>query len=213
MKTLVYIIRHGESIGNRDKIFLGHTDMPLTDLGKKQAACAGAYLKRMNIIPDAVYASPLSRAYETAVISSGVSSPIPHDGLREIYAGVWEGMLYEDITEKYGEDYNVWYTDLGEAKPTGGEAVAALSRRVVDAVLEIAARNEGKTVLIGSHATPVRMLEAYARGLSITEAHTVPWAANASLSAYLCEGEEVTPLFYGFDAYTGTLSTTVAKNL
>lgn len=213
MKTLVYIIRHGESVGNRDKIFLGHTDMPLTDLGRKQAACAGAYLEKMGITPDKVYASPLSRAYETAVIASGVAAPIPSDGLREIYAGVWEGLYYEEIIKKYGEDYNVWYTDLGLAKPTGGESVRALYERVVGTVLRIAAENEGKTLLLGSHATPVRMLEAYARSLSIEEAHTVPWAANASLSAYLCEGETVTPLFYGFDAYTGTLSTTVAKNI
>ena len=213
MKTLVYFIRHGQSVGNRDRIFLGHTDMPLTELGREQARLAGVYIKKMGITPDAVYASPLSRAYETATLASGVESPIPDDGLREIYAGVWEGMLYEDIIATHGEDYETWFTDLGNAKPTGGESVLALSERVVGAVLRIAAENAGKTVLIGSHATPVRMLEAYARGLSIAEAHTVPWAPNASLSAYLCEGETVTPLFYGFDAYIGALSTTVAKNL
>ncbi len=213
MKTLVYFIRHGQSVGNRDRIFLGHTDMPLTELGRAQARLAGEYLKRMGIAPDAVYASPLSRAYETATLASGVARPIPSDDLKEVYAGVWEGMLYEDIIKTYGEDYGTWFTDLGNAKPTGGESVLALSERVVGAVLRIAAENEGKTVLIGSHATPVRMLEAYARGLSIAEAHDVPWAPNASLSAYLCEGETVTPLFYGFDAYIGALSTTVAKNL
>ncbi len=213
MKTLVYFIRHGQSVGNRDHVFLGHTDMPLTELGREQARLAGQYIKKMGIKIDAVYASPLSRAYETACIASGESSPVAKDDLREIYAGVWEGMLYEDIIEKYGEDYGVWFTDLGNAKPTGGETVAALSRRVVDAVLEIAAQNAGKTVLIGSHATPVRMLEAYARGLDIREAHTVPWAPNASLSAYLCEGKTVTPLFYGLDSYIGSLATTVAKNI
>lgn len=213
MKTLVYFIRHGQSVGNRDRIFLGHTDMPLTELGREQARLAGAYIKKMGITPDAVYASPLSRAYETASLSTGVERPIPSDDLREIYAGVWEGMKYEDIIQTYGEDYDTWFTDLGNAKPTGGECVRALSERVVGAVLRIAAENEGKTVIIGSHATPVRMLEAYARGLSIAEAHTVPWAPNASLSAYLCEGKTVTPLFYGFDAYIGALSTTVAKNI
>lgn len=213
MKTLIYFIRHGQSIGNRDHVFLGHTDLPLTDKGREQARLAGEYVKKIGLQIDAVYASPLSRAYETACIASGAEHPIAKDGLREIYAGVWEGMHYEEIIEKYGEDYGVWFTDLGNAKPTGGESVSALSRRVIDTVLEIAAENPGKTVLIGSHATPVRMLEAYARGLSVSEAHTVPWAPNASLSAYLCEGGTVTPLFYGFDSYIGSLSTTVAKNI
>lgn len=213
MKTLVYFVRHGQSVGNRDQIFLGHTDMPLTELGREQARLAGEAIKKMGIVPDAVYASPLSRAYETAVLASGEPDPIPCDDLREIYAGVWEGMYYDDIIKTHNDDFSVWYTDLGNAKPTGGEAVAALSERVVNEVLRIAAENEGKTVLIGSHATPVRMLEAYARGLSISEAHTVPWAPNASLSAYLCEGKSVTPLFYGYDFYIGDIATTVAKKL
>ena len=174
MKTLVYFIRHGQSVGNRDQIFLGHTDMPLSELGRAQARLAGEGLKKMGIVPDAVYASPLSRAYETAVLASGEATPIPRDNLMEIYAGVWEGMHYDDIIAKHNDDFSVWFTDLGNAKPTGGETVSALSERVVNEVLRIAAENEGKTVLIGSHATPVRMLEAYARGLSISEAHTVP---------------------------------------
>ncbi len=213
MKTLVYIIRHGQSVGNRDRIFLGHTDMPLTELGRKQAHKAGAYLKKLGISFDKVYASPLARAYETALLASGAEDIVPMDDLREIFAGAWEGLSYDEIIARYGEDYGIWYTDLGRAQPTDGESVRALSERVVSAVLRIAAENGGKTVLLGTHATPVRMLEAYARGLVISEAHSVPWAPNASLSAYLCDGETVTPLFYGFDAYTGTLATTVAKDI
>ena len=213
MKTLIYVIRHGQSTGNLNHIFLGHTDGALTALGRKQALCAGAYLKEMNIHFDKVYASSLRRAYETAVLASGVESPILRDDLREIFAGVWEGMPYEEIALKHREDYERWFTDLGNAAPTGGEPVRDLSSRVVSAVLSIAAENEGKTVLLGTHATPVRLLEAYARGLSLNEANEVPWAANASLSAYLCEGKTLTPLFYGLDAYIGDLSTTVAKNI
>ena len=213
MKTLLYVIRHGQSVGNRDSFFLGHTDGALTELGRAQARLAGEYLRSLGIRPDAVYASSLSRAYETASLAYEELTPISCDGLREVYAGLWEGLPYEEIEKRYNEDYNVWYTDLGSAKPTGGEAVADLSRRVLDAVFDIAAENEGKTVLIGTHATPVRLLEAYARGLSISEAHTVPWAANASLSAYLCEGKRITPIFYSFDAYIGNISTTVAKNI
>lgn len=213
MKTLVYIIRHGQSVGNRDRCFLGHTDGALTELGREQARKAGAYLSRMGIRPDAVYASDLCRAYETAVIASGGRSVIPSKGLREIYAGKWEGLAYDTITEQYGEDYGVWYTDLGLAQPTGGERVAALSERVLNTLFSIARENEGKTLLLGTHATPVRMIEAYARSLPIGEAHTVPWAANASLSAYLCEGRTLIPLFYSFDAYEGALSTTVARDI
>ena len=103
----------------------------------------------------------------------------------------------------------------GEAAPEEAPKAdfSALAERVVGTLLSIVAENEGRTLLLGTHATPVRMIEAYARGLSVSEAHSVPWAPNASLSAYLCEGSTVTPLFYGFDAYEGEKATTVARDM
>ena len=204
MKTLVYMMRHGESVGNAAHSFLGHTDLPLTERGRAQARTATAYLAEMNIRPDVAYASPLCRAYETAriALSHLPTLPItPSDDLREICAGKWENMLVRDIAEAYGEELAVWRTDIGNSRPTDGETVRALALRVRHEVLRIAAENEGKTVFIGTHATPIRTFETLARGWDIAEARRVPWPSNASLSAYLCEGERVTPLFYSLDSY------------
>ncbi len=208
MKTLVYMMRHGESAGNAVHSFLGHTDLPLTERGRAQARDAAVYLKRMNILPDAAYASPLCRAFETATLalslfgSEAAPFPITTDNdVREIFAGQWENMFMRDIEATYPEEFAVWRTDIGNARTVGGESVGELAERVRRAVLRIAAENEGKTVFIGTHATPIRTFEVLARGLSYDEAHTVPWPSNASLSAYLCEGERVTPLFYSLDSY------------
>ncbi len=206
------MMRHGESLGNQQKRFLGHTDLPLTEKGRIQAQAAAEYLKANGILPDAVYASPLSRAFETARIATGVE-PIPHDGLREIFAGAWEGLLFSEITARYPVDVAPWNDDIGISRPTGGESVRELSERVLRTLLAVAAKHEGKTVFIGTHATPVRVTETYARGLSVVEASRVAWSGNASLSAYLVGDGEILPLFYSLDSYLGGLATVFPKRI
>ncbi len=206
MKTLVYMIRHGESLGNQQKRFLGHTDLSLTEKGRAQAQAAAAYVKANGILSDAVYASPLSRALETARIATG-TDPVLCDDLREIYAGAWEGLLFSEIAERYPEDVALWNDDIGVSRPTGGESVGELSERVLGSLFAIAAAHEGKTVFIGTHATPVRVTETYARGLSVAEASRVAWPSNASLSAYLVGDGEILPLFYSLDSYLDGLVT------
>lgn len=213
MKTLVYIIRHGESTGNRDLRFLGHTDGALTELGERQAMLAGDHIRALGLHFDAVYASDLSRAYRTAALATAGDAPIPERGFREICAGRWEGMLVSDIEKEYGEDLAVWRDTIGLSRPTGGESVEELSARVLDTLFEKAAAHPGGTIFIGTHATPLRVIETYARGLPVSEAHRIPWAKNASLSAYLVEGRRITPLFYSYDGYETNLSTGVTSLL
>jgi len=213
MKALLYMVRHGESLGNQTHSFLGHTDLALTDKGRLQATLAGKYLRGKGIVPDAVWASPLVRAYETARLVSGVDAPIPNDGLREIFAGEWEGLAFSEIAERYPAECERWNCDIGASRPVGGESVAALFSRVLSTVWDICAKNEGKTVLIGSHATPIRMVETYARGFSVAEASHVPFPSNASLSAYLVEGKNILPIFYSYDAYLGEISTTLPQSM
>ncbi len=212
MKTLIYMMRHGESLGNRQKRFLGHTDLGLSEKGVAQAHAAATYIRENGICPDTVYASSLSRAYETARIATCVK-PILSDGLREIYAGAWEGLLYDEIATRYPDECAVWNNDIGRSRPTGGESLKELSVRVLAAVFAIAGENEGKTVFIGTHATPIRLIELYARSIPVCDARLLPFPTNASLSAYLVEGTEILPLFYSLDSYLGALVTSFPKKL
>ena len=212
MKTLVYLVRHGESLGNLEKRFLGHVDLPLTDKGRTQAACLKAYLEKNAVKPDAVYASSLSRAFETARIATG-KEPISTPNMREIYAGKWEGLAFSEIGARYPEEMKRWNEDIGASRPTEGESVCELSSRILETHFAIAEENAGKTVLIGTHATPVRLVETFARALSVEGAASVPWPTNASLSAYLVGDGEVLPLFYSLDSYLGDLVTRVPRRL
>lgn len=203
-ECLFYLIRHGESEGNARREFLGHTDLPITDKGRAQARSAALYLKAQAFAPDAVYASPLCRAAETTDIAlAEISAPAPVylDDLREIYAGDWEGRGFDELDTAYPEARRLWREDIGHAQPVGGEAVAHLYERVVACIKSLAKKNLGKTVFIGTHATPIRALEAYARGYGPDRMKELPWPTNASLSAFRSDGETIRCVFYSLDDF------------
>ena len=100
----IYLIRHGQSIGNLNKVYLGHTDLDLSEIGYKQAERVCDYVvKNYNI--DKIFSSDLIRAYNTVLpASQKLNIPIIKEPeLREIYAGLWENKKYECLMEKYAD--------------------------------------------------------------------------------------------------------------
>ncbi len=209
MKTTVLLVRHGQSLGNLTERFLGHTDLDLSPLGVQQAELLGEYLKDRPI--DAAEASDLIRAYHTAVAAlryHGIT-PKKNAGFREIYAGAWENMRFDDIAATYPDGWQIWRTDIGHACPVDGESVAALAERIYAAFDGLVARYAGKTVLVGTHATPIRLLKCRALGIPVADAARVPWAPNASLTEITAERGVLTLVRDGEDAYLGDLRSTL----
>ncbi|MDD5569356.1 MAG: 2,3-diphosphoglycerate-dependent phosphoglycerate mutase [Candidatus Pacebacteria bacterium] len=102
----IVIVRHGESVWNKENIFTGWTDVELSDLGRQQAKEAGQTLKE-NFSFDLAFASVLKRAEETLDIilkEMGVIIPIEKSWrLNERHYGALQGMNKNDIKNKYGE--------------------------------------------------------------------------------------------------------------
>ena len=99
------LIRHGETEWNVSGRYQGQTDIPLSDRGRAQAEALG---RRFASIPvDAVYSSPLQRAYDTAAAIARVKGlPIQKaDGLKELDFGEWDGNTKEVNEEKFGEAF------------------------------------------------------------------------------------------------------------
>lgn len=191
--TRVLLIRHGYSMANAEDRFAGHSNFPLSDIGHKQAHLAAEYLYQTEKI-DKIYASDLSRAYETATpTAKKFGLPvIPDERLREIYAGAWEGMKFDDIMVQYRDDFSVWRNNYSYARCTEGESVAELYARVTAAVLDIAAQNDGKCILIASHATPLRAVECFTAGKDATCMHEFQLPTNASIQYYRYEDGRLT---------------------
>ena len=180
-------IRHGQSEANLKRVFAGFSDFPLTDTGLLQAELTAQALLKYKI--DAVYASDLKRAYVTGEKTAAAQHcPIyASPCLREINAGAWEAMSFQEIDTKYHDDFYVWNNDIGHACPTNGESVIQLRDRILSAIYEIAQKEKNKTICIATHATPIRVCEASA-GKDFYEIKNIPFVFNASYSIYDYEG-------------------------
>ncbi len=185
--TTLLLVRHGLSFANREKFFAGQADVPLLPMGQLQARATGAFL-REHYAAHKVYASDLVRAGETGqILAEILGCPLETDkGLREIYAGAWQEKTFDYLTEHYPEGYGVWRQDIGKAQCPQGESVAEMGLRVREALTRICRDNPGKTLVIATHATPIRAMESWAKFLDFSRMGELPWVSNAS----------VTELFY-----------------
>ncbi len=182
--TKLILIRHGESVANRNHIFAGHTDVELEEKGVKQAELTAQYVYE-NFKVDKVYASDLKRAVETGkkVADLFGLEVISDPGCREIYGGRWEGVSVEELKQNYKESYvDTWRGDISKAEPDGGETVVQLAERIYKHFIEIAEENPGKTVVIATHATPVRAMQSIVLTGGLEKMKDIPWPPNASVT-------------------------------
>lgn len=207
------MIRHGFSVANNEHRFAGNSDFPLTDLGKAQAEKCAEALRGEKI--DSIYASDLSRALDTAVpVAKALGLEITATkGLREIFAGEWEGKTFGQIDEQYHDDFAIWKRDIGRARCTGGESPQEVSARVLSTLAEIAAKHEGKTVCIATHATPIRSVCTAAAGLDACDMAKIPWTANASISLFEYEDGVFTAIYTSKTEHLGDLRTAPPSNV
>lgn len=214
--TRLVLVRHGESTGNKTRRFYGHFDGELTELGKMQADRAGEYLKDYKF--DKAYASDLKRAYETgcriAAYHEGLEV-IPNENLREIYAGKWENELFERLETDYAEEYHKWRCDLWNARPTDGESVQELTSRISAELWRIAEENEGRTVLIATHATPIRSQICSWKNLSNVQVAEIAWVKNASVTVvdYDVKTHKTSLIMLGETSFIGDIETSLPANV
>lgn len=163
----MYLVRHGETQSNLERVFQGHIDTHLTERGVEQAQCVGEWLNSMNF--DAMYSSDLARAANTAraVASSRNGAEIVFDkDLREMHYGVLQGVPIADfakVLEPYGvasEWGNGAFSVKGVAPP-GGESIRSLRNRVTRFVARVEAEfppEEQHSVLVVTHGGFLRVM-------------------------------------------------------
>lgn len=211
--TRLIVVRHGQSEANKERTFAGHRNVNLTELGKAQAEVICEYLKEYDI--DKIYSSSLSRAIETVAPTARRLNKeiILMDDLKEIYAGKWEGMFFDDIERTYKESFYVWRNDIGNAHPDGGESVKELFKRVSLAIDKIVSENEGRTVLVVSHGTAIRTLSCLWHGKEIKEMKDVLWAPNSSVSVIDYENGKPEIVLFGYTDFLGDKANKMPANV
>jgi len=200
--TKFILVRHGQSKANECGYLVGNTEAPLSHLGEKQARAVSEYILKAYKV-DVIYSSPLLRACNTVRgVADALNLPINTDNkLIEFNFGKWEGLTHEEIRNSFDDGYSKWAKDPGVFIPDGGESMAHLQARVVEKLKEIGKREEGKTVLIGSHSSVIRALQCYVQGLPLTKMKNTPWVVNGSIAEINFDGEDFYIIKYGFDGH------------
>src|SRR5262245_15298773 len=150
-RTLVTLVRHGETSANADGVWHGSTDTALTGAGRRQAERVAAHLAATRADARALYASPLTRARDTArpiAERLGLAARI-EDDLREYHLGAWEGLTYAELAREH-RLFERMRADP-DWQPGGGESARQVAERIAAGLAAIAERHPGERVIVVSH--------------------------------------------------------------
>lgn len=162
--THVVIIRHGQSQGNAEGRFGGHTDTPLSPRGRKQAHATAKALASEKF--NAIYSSDLPRAIETA-------SPLAEltkvklettDALRERSVGVMEGLTFEEAAEQHPEQYQALLRRDFEHVLSGGESYRQTLDRASRKLDEAIEEHRGGRIALFAHTGTICILILHLMG-------------------------------------------------
>ena len=156
-RTILTLIRHGETPANLEGVWHGSTDTPLTDRGVQQALRVAKHVAERHADAAALYASDLQRARETArPIAPAIGLPLRLDpALREYHLGEWEGKSYLELHQQH----RLWHHMKRDPDyaPHGGESPRQVTQRFTDALQRIALQHPGERVLVVAHGGALAM--------------------------------------------------------
>ena len=180
MTTTILLIRHGETVGNREGLFRGQKDFPLNENGRIQAKALAEDGRTWKI--DAVYSSPLSRAMETAHALADLRglAVIEEPGFTNIRLGDWEGVAKKWVEENQPELWKIWVSEPERLRRPGAETLAQVQERAFSALERIIRDKAGKTVAVVSHRAVLKPLIAVCLGIPVPYF----WKVHMDTAAY-----------------------------
>jgi alpha-ribazole phosphatase/probable phosphoglycerate mutase len=187
MRGVALFMRHGETAWNREGRVMGRNPIELDAEGRAQVTASIPFARLLK--PELIVTSPLARARQSAeIIAAGVGSvPMAEDPqLSEVLYGRWEGMVYDDLI--HDADY-LNYRDHPLDTPTpGGETIAQVQSRGVEAVRRAVGDNNDKRILFVSHGDIIRTILCYFMRLELAHFRRIR-VDNAAFSGFQLVGD------------------------
>ena len=208
-KTTIYLVRHGQSVGNLNNTMLGHTDLDLSEVGYKQAQITAEALREVNF--DAIYSSDLVRARNTALYHAKMRNfEVRTDtDFRELDVGDWENQSIEKLQKEFETDFFVgWIQNFGTFTFPNGESVLGGGERFYSALEKLAKAHEGEQILLATHAAVIRAFWGIVLGLPCEKwATDTKFPTNASYSVVEYDEGKFTPVSFSNDKHLGEFVT------
>jgi broad specificity phosphatase PhoE len=180
LSTHVVIIRHGQSEGNAEGRFGGHTDTPLSPRGRRQAQATARALASEKFA--AIYSSDLPRAIETATpLARLTRAPLETtEALRERSVGVMEGLTFEEAAEQHPEQYQALLRRDFEHVLLGGESYRQTLDRASRKLDEAIEQHKGGRIAIFAHTGTICILILHLMGALDAPDLKPVWIATAN---------------------------------
>lgn len=161
----IYLVRHGETELNRKQCYYGHTDTALSERGICQAKHLGEYFRETSF--DRVISSPLKRAVSTAeyILGDRKQKIELDERLAEQNFGIFEGYTYDELIQKYPDEFEHWNKDFSNYRIPGGESFFDVRKRIDDFIGELPEKKE--TVLLVAHKGTLGHLLASSLGMPL----------------------------------------------
>ncbi|MFB4159304.1 histidine phosphatase family protein [Geomicrobium sp. JSM 1781026] len=181
MPTL-YIMRHGETVWNREHRMQGWSDSELTTNGVESAKRMQGRLARLSL--DAIYSSPSLRTRTTAQIVRGDHlGPVQYDErIKEMNMGEWEGQTQAEINEKYPEQSFAFWNTPHTFTTVHGELFEDVRTRV--ALFLEAIKHVSGNILIVTHAIVIKTLLQMAKGNSLEQFWNPPFIHHSTMTYF-----------------------------
>ena len=163
----IYLIRHGETMWNREKRLQGHLDIGLNERGYWQASRLGEYLADKTIA--AIISSDLSRAIDTAKeVAKHHGLELQYDaGLRERHYGLMQGLSHDEIAIKHPRNHLAWKNREVDFQPESGESLQIFYDRVIRSVKFWANKYQDQDIAVVAHGGVLDCLNRAATGKTL----------------------------------------------
>lgn len=204
-KTIIYLVRHGQTEWNLSHKMQGHQDLPLTSLGVIQAE---ALKKAMNDVHiDVVMTSTSMRAVKTTEILTKDRDicMIKSDHFREICLGIWEGRSQWEIEEEYPDQYHLFWNDPEKFSVEGSETLGDVARRALRELHHFLSIYRGKSLLIVSHTVLIKVLMSSFEGRPYEDLWDPPFIQPASLCQVEIVDDRPSIILYGDTSHYGVI--------
>jgi len=188
--TKLFLIRHGQSAGNAEGRFGGHSATPLSDLGCEQARLAAVALAKENI--NAIYSSDLLRAVQTAEPLArmlGIEI-VTSTALRERNVGVLEGLTFDESKAAHPDDYYALVNRNIHHVITDGESYRHLLNRITAELRDILRQHRGERIAIFTHTGALCFMTLHLLGAIHRNTKQTPWiiTSNCGINRFEIRG-------------------------
>lgn len=163
--TRLYLIRHGQVADGHTHLYHGNNDIDLSPQGIQQLEDLAAQLRPLALA--GVYASDLKRAFEGAEILCRGRDLTPQavPEFREIHFGLWEGLSFGEIADKFPQELRARFQDPANFRIPAGESLMDVRDRALPRLKEILKQHQGQALALVAHAGVNRIILCEALGL------------------------------------------------